>query len=80
LIIGTTDAIIYHWFVSSILGGYPLTTVFQYIASGALGESAFAGGSATASLGLLFHYINSFVIAGVFIQSANPRSTHLHPA
>jgi hypothetical protein len=71
LIIGTADAIIYHWFVTSVLGGYPLTTVFQYIASGALGESAFAGGSATALLGVLFHYIVSFVIAGVFILSAN---------
>jgi hypothetical protein len=36
LIIGTADAIIYHWFVSSVLGGYPLISVFQYIASGAL--------------------------------------------
>ena len=71
LIIGTADAIIYHWFVSSVLGGYPLSSVYQYIASGALGESAFAGGIATASLGLLFHYINSFVIASVFILSAN---------
>ena len=71
LIIGTADAIIYHWFVTSVLGGYPLTTVFQYIASGALGESAFAGGIATALLGVLFHYIVSFVIAGVFILSAN---------
>jgi len=71
LIIGTADAIIYHWFVSSVLGGYPLIAVYQYIASGALGESAFAGGIATALLGVLFHYIVSFVIAGVFILSAN---------
>ncbi len=71
LIIGTADAIIYHWIVSSVLGGYPLTTVYQYIASGALGESAFAGGIATALLGVLFHYIVSFVVAGVFILSAN---------
>ena len=71
LIIGTADAIIYHWFVSSVLGGYPLTSVYQYIASGALGESAFAGGIATALLGLLFHFIVSFVVAGVFFLSAN---------
>ncbi len=71
VIIGTADAIIFHWIVSSILGGYPLTTVYQYIASGALGESAFAGGIATALLGVLFHYIVSFVVAGVFILSAN---------
>ena len=71
LIIGTADAIIYHWFVSSVLGGYPLTTVYQYMASGALGESAFAGGIATALLGVLIHFIVAFVIAGVFIMSAN---------
>ena len=57
LMIATADAILYHWFVSSVLGGYPLSSVYQYIASGALGESAFAGGIATASLGLLFHFV-----------------------
>jgi hypothetical protein len=78
LIIGTADAIIYHWFVSSVLGGYPLTAVYQYMASGALGESAFAGGIATALLGVLFHYIISFVVAGVFILSANRISLLRH--
>ena len=71
LIIGTADVIIYHWIVSHVLGGYPLTTVYQFIASGALGESAFAGGIATALLGVLFHFIVSFVVAGVFILSAS---------
>jgi hypothetical protein len=71
LIIGTADVIIYHWFVTSVLGGVPLISVYQYIASGALGESAFAGGIATAWLGALFHFLFSIVIAGVFILSAN---------
>ena len=71
LIIGLADEIIYHWFVSSVLGGIPLISVYQYIASGALGESAFAGGIATALIGVLFHYLISIVIAGVFILSAN---------
>jgi hypothetical protein len=71
LIIGTADVIIYHWFVNNILGGIPLITVYQYIASGALGESAFAGGIATALLGVLFHFLFSIVIAGVFILSAD---------
>ena len=71
LIIGTADAIIYHWLVTSALGGYPLTSVYQYIASGALGESAFAGGIATALLGVLIHFFVAFVVAGVFILSAN---------
>ena len=71
LIIGTADVIIYHWFVTSVLGGIPLISVYQYIASGALGESAFAGGIATALLGVLFHFLFSIVIAGVFILSAD---------
>ena len=71
LIIGLADEIIYHWFVVNVLGGTPLISVYQYIASGALGESAFAGGIATALLGVLFHYLISIVIAGVFILSAD---------
>ena len=71
MIIGTADAIIYHWFVSSVLGGYPLITVYQYLASGALGNAAFEGGIATALIGLFFHFIVSFVVAGVFILSAD---------
>lgn len=43
---------------------------FQYIASGVLGVAAFAGGSATALLGLLIHFGISFVVAGVFILAA----------
>ena len=71
LIIGFADAIIYHWLVQNVLGGVPLISLYQYIASGALGESAFAGGIATALLGALFHYIFSIVIAGVFILSVD---------
>jgi hypothetical protein len=71
LIIGTADGILYHGFVSSVINGYPLILVYQYIASGALGESAFAGGIATALLGVLFHFMVAFIVAGVFILSAN---------
>jgi hypothetical protein len=71
LIIGTAHSISYHWLISSVLGGYPLTAVYQYIASAALGESAFAGGIATALLGVLFHFLISIVVAGVFILSTN---------
>ncbi len=71
LIIGILDAIVYHWFVSSVLGGYPLIMVYQYMASGALGNAAFEGGIPTALLGALFHFIVSFVVAAVFILSAD---------
>ncbi len=71
LIIGFADEIIYHWFVTGVLGGTPLIIVYQYIASGALGEFAFAGGITTALLGVLFHYLFSIVIAGIFILSVD---------
>jgi len=71
LICGAGDVIIYHWFVQNVLGGVPLISLYQYIASGALGESAFAGGISTALLGVLFHFIFSIVIAGVFILAVD---------
>lgn len=43
---------------------------FQYIASGLLGLSAFAGGYTTALLGVLIHFVVSFVVAAVFILAA----------
>jgi uncharacterized membrane protein YagU involved in acid resistance len=71
LIIGIADAIIYHWFVLSVLEGNPLMSVYQYLASGALGNAAFAGGIGTAMLGVFFHFCVSFVVAAVFILSAD---------
>ena len=71
LIVSIADAIVYHWIVSSIIEGYPLTSVYQYLASGALGSAAFEGGIPTALLGLFFHFFVSFVVAAVFIVSAD---------
>jgi hypothetical protein len=71
LVIGILDAIVYHWIISSLIRGYPLINVYQYIASGALGDAAFAGGITTALLGLFFHFVVSFAVAAVFIVSAD---------
>ena len=46
-------------------------SLFQFIASGLLGAAAFAGGYTTALLGLLIHFLISFVVAGVFILAAS---------
>lgn len=70
LLIGIADAIIYHWIVCSLIGGHPLITVYQYLASGALGSAAFEGGIPAAMLGLFFHFVVAFAVAGVFILSA----------
>jgi hypothetical protein len=55
--------------VFSLLGQRPFILVIQYVASGAVGNAAFAGGLATALLGLIFHFLISFIVAGVFILS-----------
>jgi hypothetical protein len=55
------------WIVPVLIQKSPFIAAWQYIASGALGMAAFEGGIATALLGVIFHLIISFVIAGVFI-------------
>ena len=55
--------------VFSLLGQRPFILVIQYVASGAMGNAAFAGGLATALLGLVIHFLISLIVAGVFILS-----------
>ena len=62
---------IHQWIVATLIQSNPFTLVWQYIASGALGPAAFEGGVATVLLGLIFHLVISFVIAGLFILSAD---------
>ena len=57
--------------------------VLQYIASGALGQSAFQGGIATAALGAAFHFVIAWVAAGVFVLAIGRLEilkTHAVPA
>jgi len=44
--------------------------VLQYIASGALGQSAFQGGLATAALGAAFHFTIAWVAAAIFVLAS----------
>ncbi|MBZ0298306.1 MAG: hypothetical protein K8J31_01120 [Anaerolineae bacterium] len=70
-IIFIVQLIIQSWLIPSVLQQVPFIVVLQYMASGALGDSAFAGGTGTALLGVFFHLIVSFMIAGVFVLSAD---------
>lgn len=54
--------------IQHLLGASPVF-VFQGIASGALGKSAFTGGTSTALFGLVIHLFVSFVAAGVYIAA-----------
>ena len=44
--------------------------VLQYIASGALGKSAFQGGLVTAAVGAAFHFLIAWVAAAVFVWTS----------
>jgi hypothetical protein len=59
------------WIVYTLIQKTPFVVSWQFIASGALGMSAFEGGTATALVGVLFHFIISFLIAGVFILAVD---------
>jgi len=52
------------------LRGVPPVRLFQGIASGLLGHSAFAGGMATALLGVLLHFIIAFAIVASYHTAA----------
>ena len=56
----------------------PYISSLQYVASGAMGNAAFAGGLATALLGLILEFLITIIIAGIFILSADriPRLRH----
>ena len=68
LVAGTLDAVD-AVIAYGVLGKNPLQ-VLQYIASGVLGRSAFAGntgsGLANAGLGALLHYVIAFVVAAIY--------------
>jgi len=46
--------------------GFDPVPIYQFVASGLLGKSAFAGGVATALLGLLIHFLIAFSAATAF--------------
>ena len=47
-----------------------LMSGLQYVASGAIGDAAYAGGLTTALLGLILEFVITIIIAGIFIFSA----------
>jgi len=66
-----TSQFIHQWITITLIQKTPFILVWQYIASGALGNAAFEGGIATALLGVFFHWIISIVIAVVFFLSVD---------
>lgn len=70
LVIGILGGIDYPTFFA-LTQHYSPELTFQFIASGLLGTAAFTGGFATALLGLILHFVISFVVAAVFLLAAS---------
>ena len=64
LIVGVLDFLDATIF-NSVLGVSP-TRVWQFVASGLLGRDAFNGGMKTALLGVLLHFLISFILAAIY--------------
>jgi len=57
-----------------------VTQMLQGIASGALGQSAFSGGTSTAALGVAFHFLIALIWTTVFyLASRRVRFLTAHP-
>ena len=81
LVAGTLDAI--DGVIAYGTQGLNPIQVLQYIASGALGQSAFQGGLATAALGAALHFSIAWVAAAVFVLATRQLEilkTHAVPA
>ncbi|MBV9182215.1 MAG: hypothetical protein JO356_12970 [Acidobacteria bacterium] len=81
LVAGTLDAV--DGVIAFGTQGLNPIQVLQYIASGALGQSAFQGGLATAALGAIFHFGIAWVAAAVFVLASRRLETlkiHAVPA
>ena len=81
LLAGTLDAV--DGVIAYGTQGLNPIQVLQYIASGALGQSAFQGGLATAALGAAFHFSIAWVAAAVFVLATRrfgTLTTHAVPA
>jgi hypothetical protein len=64
LIVGALD--ITSAFILALSRGSTIPRLLQFIASGALGQDAFKGGTATAALGLALQFLIAFTLVAVF--------------
>ena len=64
-LLDATDGVVFFW----LSAGKNPAQVLQYIASGALGNAAFSGGLISAAIGLLLHFVISFVVAAIFVAA-----------
>jgi len=68
LVVGGLDAL--DAIVLFGLRGATPTRIFQSIAAGLLGRSAFSGGMATAALGVVLHFFIAFLIVATYVLAS----------
>jgi uncharacterized membrane protein YagU involved in acid resistance len=56
--------------VANGMRGMPATRVLQSVASGLLGQDAYSGGTASAALGLLLHFLIAIAAATIFYMAS----------
>jgi len=70
-IAGLLHLVIQQGIVFGLILKTPMISALQYVASGIMGDAAFAGGLATALFGLVLDFIMITIMAGVFIFSVD---------
>ena len=70
-IAGLLHLVVQQGIVFGLILKTPIVSALQYAASGLIGDAAFAGGLATALLGLVLDFIMITIMAGVFIFSVD---------
>lgn len=68
LAVGVLDGL--YAVIASGLRGVSPARVFRFVASGLLGRAAFSGGTKTALVGLLLHFVVAFIVAVVFYAAS----------
>ena len=71
LIIGTLHLVIQVGVVYGLILGSQFSSTLQYVASGIMGDAAYAGGIRTALFGLVLEFAMTIIIAGIFVFSAD---------
>ena len=65
IVAGTLD-ILYAWFFWTLKAGVSMQRILQSVAAGLLGNSSYAGGSQTATLGLTLHYLIAMTMSATY--------------
>jgi hypothetical protein len=69
LVVGVLDAID-ALIAFKVFAGFDPIPIYQFVASGILGKSAFSGGYTTAAIGLFIHFLISFSASAAYVVAS----------